>query len=119
MDLWIFHIFIYKLICSNYFLIVMDPNDGEKPKKNKARGMRRKFMIIKNMNKGVEVLIKYNHDGIYIEESSVHLTSYLRVLALTMVPIRCKTWWNVPIQLKDKLWDSIEVILLDQIFSLH
>lgn len=88
-------------------------------KKNKARGMRRKFMIIKNRNKGVEVLIKYNHDGIYIEESSVNLTSYLRVLALTMVPIRCKTWWNVLIQLKDKLWDSIEVILLDQIFALH
>ncbi|RVW56875.1 hypothetical protein CK203_078518 [Vitis vinifera] len=55
------------------------------------------------------MVIKYNADGIYVGESSVHLTSYLGVLACTMVPIRYNTWRDVPEQLKDKLWDSIEI----------
>ncbi|RVW69708.1 hypothetical protein CK203_060599 [Vitis vinifera] len=41
-------------------------------------------------------------------ESTVHLTSYLGVLARTMVPITYKTWHVVPKELKDKLWDCIE-----------
>ncbi|RVW11876.1 hypothetical protein CK203_085683 [Vitis vinifera] len=70
--------------------------------------MTRKHMIIKNRSKGVKLPVKYNLDGIFIGESAVHLTSYLGVLARTMVPIRYKTWHVVPKQLKDKLWDSIE-----------
>ncbi|KAL6311876.1 hypothetical protein AAG906_021641 [Vitis piasezkii] len=56
-----------------------------------------------------QVAVKYNLDGIFIGESTVHLTSYLGILARTMVPIRYQTWHVVPKQLKDKLWDSIEV----------
>ena len=73
--------------------------------------MTRKHMIIKNRSKGVKLSVKYNLDGIFIGESAVHLTSYLGVLARTMVPIRYKTWHVVPKQLKDKLWDSIEVTI--------
>ena len=87
----------------------MDADDGQKPIKKKPRGMTRKAMIIKNRSKGIKLLIKYNQDGICVGDSSVHLTSYLGVLARTMVPIRYKDWRDVPIPLKDKLWDSIEV----------
>ena len=73
--------------------------------------MTRKHMIIKNRSKGVKLSIKYNLDGIFIGELVVHLTSYLGVLARTMVPIRYKTWHVVPKQLKDKLWNSIEVTI--------
>ena len=66
-------------------------------------------MIIRNRNRGIKLVIKYNADGIYVEKSFVHLTSYLGVLARTMVPIKYNTWRDVPEQLKDKLWDSIEV----------
>ncbi|KAL6345063.1 hypothetical protein AAG906_013546 [Vitis piasezkii] len=86
----------------------METKEGEKPIKRKYRGMTRKHMIIKNRSKGVKLSVKYNLDGIFIGESAVHLTSYLGVLARTMVPIRYKTWHVVPKQLKDKLWDSIE-----------
>ncbi|RVX18748.1 hypothetical protein CK203_006965 [Vitis vinifera] len=86
----------------------METKEGEKPIKRKYRGMTRKHMIIKNRSKGVKLPVKYNLDGIFIGESAVHLTSYLGVLARTMVPIRYKTWHVVPKQLKDKLWDSIE-----------
>ena len=90
-------------------LIGMDADDGQKPIKNKPRGMTRKAMIIKNRSKGIKLLIKYNQDGIYVGDSSVHLTSYLGVLARTMVPIRYRDWRDVLISLKDNLWDSIEV----------
>ena len=87
----------------------MDADDGQKPIKKKPRGMTRKSMIIKNRSKRIKLLIKYNQDGIYVGDSFVHLTSYLGVLARTMVPIRYRDWQDVPIPLKDKLWDSIEV----------
>ena len=89
----------------------METKEGEKPIKRKYRGMTRKHMIIKNRSKGVKLPVKYNLDAIFIGESAVHLTSYLGVLARTMVPIRYKTWHVVPKQLKDKLWDSIEVTI--------
>ncbi|KAL6333211.1 hypothetical protein AAG906_028394 [Vitis piasezkii] len=76
---------------------------------NKSSMDNRKSMIIRNRNRGIKLVIKYNADGIYVRESFVHLTSYLGVLARTMVPIRYNTWRDVPKQLKDKLWDSIEI----------
>ena len=90
----------------------MDADDGQKSIKKKSRGMTRKVMVIKNRSKGIKLLIKYNQDGIFFGDTSVHLTSYLGVLTRTMVPIRYKDWRDVPIQLKEKLWDSIEVTYL-------
>ncbi|RVX18427.1 hypothetical protein CK203_006309 [Vitis vinifera] len=65
-------------------------------------------MIIKNRSKGVKLVIKYNPDGIYVGQAFVHLTSFLGVLARTMVPIRYNSWRDVPIQVKNNLWDTIE-----------
>ena len=69
-------------------------------------------MVIKNRRKEIKLLVKYNQDGICVGDTSVHLISYLGVLARTMVPIRYKDWQDVPIQLKENLWDSIEVTYL-------
>ena len=63
--------------------------------------------VIKNKSMGIKLSIKYNLDDIFIEESTVHLTSCLDVLARTMMPIRYETWHVVPKELKDKLWDCI------------
>ena len=41
--------------------------------------MTRKVMVIKNRSKGIKLLIKYNQDGIFIGDTSVHLTSYLGI----------------------------------------
>ena len=90
----------------------MDPNDVQKPIKRNYRGMTQKCTIIKNRSRGIKLLIKYNKDGIFVGDASVHLTSYLGVLARTMVPIRYRDWRDVPIQLKDKLWDAIKVTYL-------
>ncbi|RVW67500.1 hypothetical protein CK203_063103 [Vitis vinifera] len=89
--------------------ICMDLEQEEKPPtKRRCRGITRKSMIIKNRSKGVKLVIKYNPDGIYVGQASVHLTSFLGVLARTMVPIRYNSWRDVPIQVKNNLWDTIE-----------
>ena len=88
----------------------MDLEQGEKPPtKRKCKGITRKSMIIKNQSRGVKPVIKHNLDGIYVGQASLHLTSFLGVLARTMVPIRYNNWRNVPIQVKNNLWDTIEV----------
>ena len=88
----------------------MDLEQEEKPPtKRRCRGITRKSMIIKNRSKGVKLVIKYNPDGIYVGQASVHLTSFLGVLARTMAPIRYNKWRDVPIQVKNNLWDTIEV----------
>ena len=88
----------------------MDLEQEEKPPtKRRCRGITRKSMIIKNRSKGVKLVIKYNPDGFYVGQVSMHLTSFLGVLARTMVPIRYNSWRDVPIQVKNNLWDTIEV----------
>ena len=66
----------------------MDADDRQKPIKRKSRGMTRKTMVITNRRKGIKLLIKDNQDGIFVGDTSMHLTSYLGVLARTMVPYR-------------------------------
>ena len=54
-------------------------------------------------------MIKYNPDGIYVGQASLHLTSFLSILTRTMVSIRYNNKRDVPIQVKNNLWDTIEV----------
>ena len=88
----------------------MDTEQQDKATTRKrCRGITRKTMIIKIRSKGIKLVVEYNVDGVYVGQAAVHLTSYLGVLARTMVPIRYRTWHHVPKQLKNKLWDSIEL----------
>ena len=59
--------------------------------RKRCRGITRKTLIIKNRSKGIKLAIKYNVDGVYVGQAAMHLTSYLAVLAGTMVPIRYST----------------------------
>ena len=74
----------------------METKEREKTIKRNYRGMTWKHMIIKNRSKGIKLLVKNNIDGIFIGESTVHLTSYIGMLACAMVLIRYKTWHVVP-----------------------
>ena len=66
-------------------------------------------MIIKNQSIGVKLVINYNPNGIYVGQSFMHLTSFLGILARSMVPIRYNSWKDVPIQVKNNQWETIEV----------
>ena len=65
--------------------------------------------ITKNKSKGVKINIDYNDDGIEIGDGSIQLVSYLSVLARTMVPVDYLDWRLVPNELKEKLWDIVQV----------
>ncbi|KAL6340633.1 hypothetical protein AAG906_010541 [Vitis piasezkii] len=93
----------------DFDVICMDLEQGEKPPtKMRCRGIPRNYMIIKNRSRGVKLVIKYNPDGSYVGQAYVHLTSFLCILARTMVPIRYYSWRDVLIQVKNNLWDTIE-----------
>ena len=75
----------------------MDIEQGEKPPtKRRCREITRKSMIIKNQSKRVKLVINYNPDGIYVGQASMHL-------------IRYNSWRDVPIQVKNNQWETIEV----------
>ena len=79
----------------------------------KHRGMTIKPEITKNRSKQVKFPIKYNARGAPIGKYSAELTNYLGLLACIIVPINHKTWKNhVPNELKDKLWDCIQVCII-------
>ena len=61
----------------------MDSKEEKTPIKRKYRGATKKSMIIMNRSRGIKLFIKYNTDGVFVGESSMHLTSYLSVLTRT------------------------------------
>ena len=78
-------------------------------KQKKFRGSTMKPNITKNKSKGVKINVDYNDDGIEIGDGSIQLVSYLGVLARTMVPVDYLDWRLVPDELKEKLWDIVQV----------
>ena len=71
----------------------MDIEQEEKtPTRKRCKGITTKTMIIKNRSRGIKLAVKYNVDGIYVGQAATHFTSYLGVLARTMVPIRYNSW---------------------------
>ena len=65
--------------------------------------------ITKNKSKGVKIIIDYNDGGIEIGDGYIQLVSYLGVLARTMVPVDYLDCRLVPNELKEKLWDIVQV----------
>ena len=73
----------------------MGSKEEKTPIQKIYKGATRKPMIIRNQSRGIKLLIKYNINGIFVGESSMHLISYLGVLTHTHVLIRYNTWRDV------------------------
>lgn len=94
------------------------PTDGEdawlpatEPKSNKRKGRGSTTLpdVIKDRSSGVRKAIDYNENGQLIGNNSIKCSSYHGVLARTMIPICYKDWFEVPAELKEKLWSCVEV----------
>ena len=55
----------------------MDADDGKKPIKRKSRGMTQKSMVIKNRSKGINLLIKYNQDEIFVGDICISQVTWV------------------------------------------
>jgi hypothetical protein len=66
-----------------------------------------KVLVKKAVNKKVRV--RYNSRGNPCGETRPNLQSYIGMLARKMVPINIDSWTKVPGDLKEKLWQDIQV----------
>ena len=94
------------------------PTDGEdawlpaiEPTSNKRkdRGSTTLPDVIKDRSSGVQKAIDYNENGQLIGNNSIKCSSYLGVLARTMILICYKDWFEVLAELKEKFWSCVEV----------
>ncbi|GMP78596.1 hypothetical protein CsSME_00034479 [Camellia sinensis var. sinensis] len=94
------------------------PTDGEdawlpatEPKSNKRKGSDSTTLpdVIKDRSSAIRKAIEYNENGQPIGNNSIKCSSYHGVLARTVVPICYKDWFEVPAELKEKLWSCVEL----------
>lgn len=61
---------------------------------------------------GVKGIIQYNEEGEAIRESAIKIKSYIGVCVRNQIPITYQQWKHVPCDLKDKIFECIEVNIL-------
>ena len=88
------------------------PSPTDLTRKRKGRGSTKLPDVTKDKSAGVRKVIEYNRRGQPIGKYKAKYMSYHGVLARQMVPLAYKTWFKVPVELKDKLWDCVEVSMV-------
>lgn len=88
---------------------ITQSSTGPECKKRKGRGSTRLPDVIKDRSLGVKKVISYDDKGRPTGKNRAKLSSYLGVLARTMVPLSHKDWSEVPNVIKERLWCSVLV----------
>ena len=76
---------------------------------NRKRDTTLKPQLTLNRDQGKKLVVEYNDKGKLMGEASMELTSYLGFLGRTMVPMVYEDWRQVPDELKENLWDCVQV----------
>lgn len=81
--------------------------------KNCSSGSKRSVCamhkVLMKKAQGKKFKVRYNDIGIPVGETRHTLQSYIGMLARTMVPIDIPKWPEVPSEVKQKIWNDIEV----------
>ncbi|XP_040374621.1 uncharacterized protein LOC121052806 [Rosa chinensis] len=72
------------------------------------RGMVTMNKITRRLIRGKKLKVNSNADGEPIGKAAKEMQSYIGVLARTKIPISINDWRNVPLDEKDKIWNSIQ-----------
>ncbi|XP_061988645.1 uncharacterized protein LOC133712759 [Rosa rugosa] len=72
------------------------------------RGMVSMNKITRRLIRGKKLKVNSNADGEPIGKAAKEMQSYIGVLARTKIPISINDWRNVPLDEKDKIWNSIQ-----------
>lgn len=75
----------------------------------RKRGITSMHRIVKNKNTGKKLVVEYTPKGKPYGKVASELASYIGVLARTTVPISVESWPKVEKDLKNKIWESVEV----------
>ena len=68
--------------------------------------------VVMKKAQGKKIKVRYDTIGIPIGPTRSKVQSYIGMLARTMVPIDIPTWPKVDPELKQKLWEDLEVHIL-------
>ncbi|XP_040374653.1 uncharacterized protein LOC121052830 [Rosa chinensis] len=72
------------------------------------RGMVTMNKITRRLIRAKKLKVNSNADGEPIGKAAKEMQSYIGVLARTKIPISINDWRNVPLDEKDKIWNSIQ-----------
>ncbi|KAK9286751.1 hypothetical protein L1049_015155 [Liquidambar formosana] len=81
---------------------------SSKKGKGKGRGITYLPRLTKSRSAGIKHVVEYNSKGVPRGKVATTYSSYCGTLARTRVPIIYANWYEVPKELKDKLWSCVE-----------
>ena len=79
--------------------------DG-RPKRRKQT--KKKHLLKRSVDD--KVIVEYNQYGVPVGDGANDLRSYIGVLVRDSISILYDDWRRVPLEIKDKLWDHLQVI---------
>lgn len=82
------------------------PSHEEDGKKTCTRGPTLMSDIIHGRSKGARMEVTYNKKGQPIGLGGKRLATFIGVMARTTVPITYDTWKDVPLSLKEIIWNT-------------
>lgn len=77
--------------------------------KKSKRGINTMHRIVRRKLLGVRKNVEYNEKGQPHGKAAKEMQSYIGVLARTKIPITIPSWKKVDMEMKNKLWESVEV----------
>lgn len=89
-----------------------------------TRGITHMDRLVVQRGKGLKKDIRFNKNGVPIGSDAAEMKSYIGVLARGKVNINYKSWKHVPKQIKELIWESVNVskhqifLFLEVFFSL-
>ncbi|KAL0544074.1 hypothetical protein IC582_019185 [Cucumis melo] len=87
----------------------LNATDEETPKELKRRrGPTIMFDVTHIRSSGDKKVVRYNEDGAPIGENGAKLKSFIGSATHYHVPITYMSWKSVPVELKDKIFTTVE-----------
>lgn len=84
-----------------------------------SRGPTHMDSISRLRNKGIILKVEFNNRGQPIGENAVKMQSSLGQIVREKVPITYNTWKHVPIDIKERVWEAVNVNINDHTFILQ
>ena len=86
--------------------------ENETPKQIcRPRGPTIMFDVTRIRSLGKKKVVMYNEDGVPIGENGAKLKSFIGSATHYHVPITYSSWKSVPVELKDKIFSTVEVYI--------
>lgn len=82
-----------------------------------ARGVCAMHKVVMKKAKGEKLNLRFNQVAVPVGDERHKLQSYIGMLARTMVPIDIPSWPKVDPELKEKIWNDLEVRQLQFVLS--